>query len=424
MYFIKEKQANGDVVYRFRYRDPLTRKLRRLPVADTPHVKSDKEAKNFCLKWKLKHDAAKQRFKDRKAWEKDNLKFSELGLAYEEFIKKRAPNSWDAQMNYLHHYVLYYFITLRQIPNVNLWSDHFLEFRNWLEEHAKSARTGRKISYASMNHCVTVLNNFLKLMFLKNLASPSPKCDRFPDHLEGSRGVDDIIYKEEFEWVKSRLLELDEGELYNDFYHCLYKTGMRLSELTGISLYDFHGKKEIPKEALQREIEGHDLKVCGYIVLTSQAPEGRDIDGNVPRKPLKARKKIDAKSGRIVPIFEPSTFNILVKRRQIAKEEFEAKRYGNDPKDYLLFDGINKNKLSGKLKTVYRNSGRKYKSPHCCRHSMATNLAGETLSYTLAKMILGQSERVFQKYCHLFEEITRKAEAQVQLEEDFELMDE
>lgn len=70
------------------------------------------------------------------------------------------------------------------------------------------------------------------------------------------------------------------------------------------------------------------------------------------------------------------------------------------------------------LKRAYRllNGKYKFKSPHCLRHTFATELAGVTLGdTTLCKSILGhRDEDTTKKYIHLFEQINQKMKMKVQ----------
>ena len=147
--------------------------------------------------------------------------------------------------------------------------------------------------------------------------------------------------------------------------------------------------------------------VYGYIVLKDQLKNKKVNRSEAPpleRKALKSKKTKNAKDWRIIPIVDPDTWMILVKRYNQTSDEFHTRVHKSDyEEDYLLFDDVNYNKLNREL--------RKYthKGFHACRHSRATYMV-KTLGIALTRLILGHSSmKAFNKYYHLNEEIANKA---------------
>ena len=210
------------------------------------------------------------------------------------------------------------------------------------------------------------------------------------------RNADDVIADDEAKIIHQRLNDLDETGLAADFFIVLLHSGLRLGEGLGISLADFSpGVPDIVliKGAIQR----HGLQCFGYISLESQLKSSihpRAGDGKVPRKPLKGRKRIDAKGSRTIPIINKQAFNALARRFNEQTEILERGKFGQSKNDYLLFDGLEKNRFSRLLREAYEGTGFRHKSPHCARHTFATNLAGITHADTgFCRLVLGTKTR-------------------------------
>ena len=101
----------------------------------------------------------------------------------------------------------------------------------------------------------------------------------------------------------------------------------------------------------------------------------------------------------------------MAKRVNSQLELHEQRKYGKEFSDYLLFDSLNKNNYAKLLKKAYEGTQFKYKSPHCARHTFATNFAGKVFGDgVLCQLILGHKDIETTKgYVHLFEAINRKA---------------
>lgn len=127
---------------------------------------------------------------------------------------------------------------------------------------------------------------------------------------------------------------------------------------------------------------------------------------------MKGRRKIDSSSGRTIPILDKRAFNILVRRFNVCTKQIESRIFGEEPRDYLLFDGLTKGTFASHLLRVYTAAGKyRSKSAHCLRHTFATELAGLSLGdNTLCKHVLGhRDEETTERYVHLFEQINQQA---------------
>ena len=188
----------------------------------------------------------------------------------------------------------------------------------------------RCISYGSKNHTVRALNTFLRYLQLKNQILNFRPCPSFKSHLLNTRGADDLVLEEEYQAIHKELMQLDEE--IADFYSLLYHTGMRLNEMRGLSLADvFPGK--IPMENIDNELNRFGFITYGHIALVSQPANDkigttRDESGHVIRKPLKTRKAMTSKDGRLIPITDKDAFNTLVRLYKKAQIDCQNQKYG------------------------------------------------------------------------------------------------
>lgn len=417
MHWQKRKDKHGKQYYSFLYWDPATRKNVRLKRSEAPaHITNDSQADEFCRLRQAENEASKFRIERKLAWQKKFYDFEELISIYEVEVKKRAPNSWEGPLYYLKQYGLDFFLNFKQCNNLNNWPLYFEEFRDWLT----SVKTGKKtqlgqLAFSSRNNVIGAVNLFLDIMFKKGKCSQVPKCQKFPRHMLKRRTAEHVIADEEASLIATRLTTFENGELASDFFKVLMNTGLRLSEALSLSLSDFFtGEPE--NKVISGALKRHQLLCYGYISLESQLQSSTKIrsgDNVVLRKPLKGRKNIDARGGRIIPILDKQTFNIFAKRYNEQIALLESYKFGPAKENYLLFDGLNKNNFSRLLRLSYEKTKYTHKSPHCCRHTFATHFAGITNADTgLCRLVLGhRDEDTTLGYVHLFEQINRQARA-------------
>ena len=426
MYWSKEKQSKG-MVYRFFYYDEDGKKCR-LSVDQTPHFDSDAEADKFCSRWDAEKDAKRARAMKRLNWRKRYYNFEGLSELFLGYLKEHAPNSYQMQHGYFNHYVLSYFLGVREVPNLDLWPEYFLEFREYLKTvHKVQTRKKVVLSWAGKNHAITSLNNFLKFAWLSRWTQAKlPSCPRFPDHLEGERTAEDLVSEEEFEKIAGELKASSKDDVAQDLsnlYRVLYHTGMRISEALGLSFADFF-KGDVPKEEIAEELKRNKMECYGYIILLSQLDGVQTDPYEVIRKPLKTRKTMKEKDGRVIPITDKKIFNILAKYWNKSRKDWEKRKYGSEESNYLFFKGLSKNMLNGRVRTIYKKLGLHFKPPHCLRHTRSTILIGKSMNFILAKLILGHNSKSYLRYCHIFEETARLGKKKEQSMEDMELLEE
>jgi hypothetical protein len=347
--------------------------------------------------------------------------FEKLVDDFEAERKEEAPNSFANYRAFFENYVLTYFLKEQELNNPVSWPHKFEDFRVWLlscKKIRKGAQLNQNLSYASKNHCIKALNAFMTMLKRRGAIESFEKCRYFPESKMNRRDESSVISSHNQERIYSELLKINLISAKLFFTSC--HTGMRLNEMLGLSIADFFSGM-VQNEFLQNALKPHNLKPLGFIQLESQPKNSIHIRNKnlcVERKPLKGKPKIDPEHSRTIPIFDERAFNMLVRRWNAAREDFEKQKYGPNPKDYLLFDGINKNTYSNHLKQAQKNlKMKRYHVPHDSRHSFATALMEASGgSYTLAKMILGHSSlEVTQRYVHIAQSLQRQIQANQQL---------
>lgn len=405
----KRKLADGKYYYSFVYWNG--KKRVRLKKSEHPHFVDYEKALEWSKSKEAEINSVKSRIQKRLEWKTQYYNFSKLSDQYLVYCKKAQTNSWKNTALYLEHYVIPFFLEIKNSNNPNNWSLFFEDFRIWLVEKALTIRTPqRNISYSTKNHCVKTLNTFLDYLKRNNKVDPSNiyKMTGFGKEKLNNRSADHLISNEEFKAIYSHLKELD-SEVAT-FFQTAYWTGMRFNEIYGLSLDDlFVGK--IEDNVLGEALEDHNIEYYGYIVLESQ-PKSKTRKrlkaGAIERKPLKGKKSISEKNNRIIPIVEKSLFNNLVKLYKTQQRKFECKEFGKNPKDYLLFESMNTSTANRLLKKAYSKTQFIPKSYHCCRHTRATELVGRTRDFVLAQMWLGHArQETTLRYTHIYQQSVR-----------------
>jgi len=411
MYWEKRVNKNGQIVYSFAFYDKSSKKPVRLKKSEVPSdIDSDEKAEEFCRLKEAEREAGRMRVLQKLAWKNKFYDFAEILEIFKSEIKKKAPGSWENNVYYLEQYIFNFFLGAKQCNNLNNWSLFYHEFQEWLCNVKPSYGNKQSISYSTRNHVISCLNSFMEIMKVKRKVERLDKCRKFPTHLLNVRDIEDVYTDGEIEEI---LIHLD-AEL-SDLFRVLLKTGLRISECLGLSLDDFYvGEPE--HDTLKKSLNKHGLVSFGYLAIESQVADGktvRDENGFVARKPLKGRKRIKSGEGRIIPIIDKDIFNILASRYNAQLEQLNGKAFGAESKNYLLFNGINRNTLNVALAKIYSKLGGKYKAKcqHCCRHTFSTNFVGMVQGdFFLAKAILGHKDvETTMRYVHIFEAMNRKA---------------
>lgn len=360
------------------------------------------------------YESLKIRLEKRAAWEQEFYNFNTLLERYTNNQKKRAPNSYENNIHYLRYYVLHFFLTVSRCNNIDFWPELYEKFKEWLECQALLIKQPTKlISYGAKNHCIKALNTFMRQLYKEKVIDRLMLCEKFPSYKLNERSIDDVIPVNEMAQVFDCLNGLG-YDLEATFFRLLYFTGLRFNEALGLSLNDLH-IGEVQHDALKRLLRRHEIMHYGYIVLASQPDHRtrglRNQLGHIARKPLKGRKKISEKYSRVVVITDQLLWQQLVVLFNQQVDWFDSLKWGTDPKDYALFDGIDRTTATRRLSAAYKKAHLRFRSWHCLRHSCATNLIGATGDYSLARLWLGHSSpSAIERYVHIHQAIVRMSE--------------
>lgn len=411
------KLANGDQYFSFVYWDGEKRV--RLKKDEHPHFDSREKAEEWAKAKEASYASARARVLRRLQWKTQFYQFNKLAEGYIEDCKKTQPNSWKNTQFYLHQYVFAFFLDLKKLNNPNDWSLYFEAFKGWLEKEAIGVRWPKKnIAFATKNHCIKTLNTFLAFMVKQNQVDPSNvhKMTAFPGHMVNRRDASALVSKEEFEAIYAILKA--EAPLVATFFQTAYWTGMRFSEIFGLSMDDLFAG-EIEDEVISIALIDHKIEYFGYIVLESQPAtkiRQRLDDGTIKRKPLKGKRSIAEKNNRLIPLINKELFNELVRLYKAQKEKLDRCTYGVDQKNYVFFEELTHSETIVALRNAYSKTKFKTKSFHCCRHTRCTELVGKTRDFVLAQMWLGHArQETTLRYTHIYQQSARSARKKGQI---------
>ncbi len=413
------KNKNGSIYYSFTYFDKELGKKVRLSRAYIQNrfgrdLTTTTEAEAVIKILNAEFETVRIKLEKRTQWEKEFYNFSSLLNNYTIKQRKRAPNSYKNNVHYLRYYVLHYFLMIAKCNNIDFWPDIYEEFREWLETKATLIKGANKlISYGSKNHCIKALNTFMRLLHREKVINKLILCEKFPSYQLNERSIDDVISQDEMHAIVKQL-KSQNNHFEAVFLKFLYFSGMRFNEGLGLSLQDVY-PGQVQHKVLRKLLDRYDIEHYGYIVLASQpANESRGLrnkNGSIPRKPLKGRKKISEKYSRIVVIPDKDLWQELVALYNHQVDEMNVRRWGVNPSDYALFEGIHRTTSTRKLQQAYKVLDLRYRCWQCCRHSCATNLIGQTGDYNLARLWLGHSSpSVIERYVHIHQAIVRASQ--------------
>lgn len=412
------KNGDGSSYYSFVYYDHGTKMPKRISQIEIrkrfgQRIVEYEKALEVSKLLSAEIDSLKQRIEKRNAWQNEFFDFGNLLSFYEDKQRKKAPNSYKNNIHYLKYYVLPFFISVKKCNNLSMWFEFYSEFKDWLEDDARLIKKPeQKISFASKNHAIKALNTFMHFVFKRGVLERYFKCECFPSYKLNEKGIEDIIADNEMEAIFRQLR--DDGYCNEAlFFRFLFFTGMRFNEALGVHLGSIY-EGQIEHRVLAKHLSQEKIEYFGYIVLDSQpahASRGlRDPHGLIQRKPLKGKHRIDEKSARTIVIIDKILWNELVEKYNQVLQLYEQKNFGENFNQYPLFEGIDKSSSSRRLQEAFRKCGLRYRSWHCCRHTRATWLIGQTGNTLLTKMWLGHSsDRVLSRYVHIYEAIVRSA---------------
>lgn len=414
--------------FSFVYYDTELKRNVRLSKSKHPVVTDIEAAAAFCLNWNAQYDAMKTRIEKRIEWTHRYHNFVELLKLYERSRKEEAPNSWDDNIYQLKYYVFPFFLAKKSENNINNWHYHFEEFRDFLEtvEPIKKKVAAQTIAYSTKNNIIAALNAFITIMHRRRQLENDYKCRQFSNSKLNRKSEESVVDPEFQKLIFDKLMS--RNELAAAFFLVSIHTGMRISELLGLSLADFlSGAPD--SEVIRKALEPYELKSYGFISIDSQPSSKssslRGVNGRINRKPLKGKKRIDPEDARIIPIFDKDAYNAIVDLWNKQRELYNtSKRFGEDLKNYLLFDGLNKNSFSRHLRQAQKSLHLEvFFTPHDARHTYSTWLAEQTGgNYAMCRMILGHSNvNITMRYIHMQARLQRQLKSKIQLKEPLRL---
>lgn len=408
----------------YMYYDSTLKKNIRLRVGEIPpNISSDEDADAFCRQKESELEASKNRILRRLKWKSRYHNFEELMEIFKNERIKESPNNWKNDIYYMEHYVLNFFINQNTFANMNDWYYHFEDFKSWLEK-VKTVKGNTTLAYSTKNQCIKALNAFLKIMNRKNKIDRVTKCPQFARHLENSKSSEEVISETDTSKIHNELKRIN--NLAAELFYILVHTGLRINEGLGLCL-DNLVQGNVENKAFHEQLIRHGVNYVGYISLESQPVNStniRDENNLVPRKALKGRRKIDPKNNRIIPLINKEVFNKLATLYFSQRELFLQKAFGSNPKDYLLFDGLNKQRFGNYLRQACKNLKIRNYTPHSCRHTFATQFTGITFGNVfLCQMVLGHRDlSTSRKYIHIWEQIQKDSKTAQQLKSGIQLI--
>lgn len=410
--WIAKRSDNQGTYYSFSYEDE-TGKRKRIPKSKYPRITTEQEARDYANSMEGYEQSQKESIKAKTAWKDKYHVHSLLLNKFIEHHKEEAKNSWYRTKISLTFHVFHYFLDVAQANNANFWYRKFPEFRTWLKNEART-NIGKPLATATANKAIHALNNYLS--FLGTIGEidydiSQRKCKSFQEHNE--KNYTHVIQEREFSIIYEKLGEINQDVA--DFWYVLYFTGLRFNELHCLPM-SFIRKGQAP-DSMHEELKRYNYTkdYFGFIRLESQGltrgGKGlkRDEFGVVSRKPLKGRKTISAKNTRIIPIVDKECWNILATRYKAQLKLKESRIYGSEQINYLLFGEAINSSASRWLAEVYLTTSFKAKTWHDLRHTFCTNFCGKTKNFYLTRAILGHSEKVFERYLHIYERIAEDA---------------
>ncbi len=408
----------------FMYYDSTLKKNVRLRVGEIPpSLVSDADADAFCRQKESELEATKIRILRRLKWKSRYHNFEDLLEIFRNERIKESPNNWKNDIYYMEHYVLNFFINQNTFANMNDWYYYFESFKSWLEK-VKTVKGNSTLAYSTKNQCIKALNAFLKIMNRKNKVDRVTKCQQFARHLENSKNAEEVISETDAKKIYQELIRIN--ALAAELFFVLVHTGLRINEGLGLCL-DSLVQGDVENKAFNEQLRLQCVNYVGYLSLESQPVNStniRDQNNLVPRKALKGRRKIEPKNNRIIPLINKDVFNTLGKLYFTQRELLQQKKFGDNPKDYLLFDGLNKQRFGNYLRQACKNLKLRNYTPHSCRHTFATQFTGMTFGNVfLCQMVLGHRDLgTSRKYIHIWEQIQKESKSARQLKTGIQLI--
>jgi integrase len=404
--------------YQFRSYNKINQRYEAIPIETLPeyirNCQSDAVAKQYCQTKSAEENAIKSRIQKRKEWEEKFHNYAKLLNDFGEDHQLKAPNSWKNDVYYLDGYVFPFFLGKQLSSNLHEWPLHYHDFKKWLSDVKPMKYNIDRLAINTQNKIIKALNLFLRYYSESNPTEVEiKKCSVYPREMCKISTAADVLEKHEVEPIWEALKKI--RPMSADLFYVLTQTGMRINEAIGTCLAfvnegEIEGKKA---RSYHQLIKKYDLSYYGYLVLESQPRYRvpRDKGGIVPRKPLKSRKTIEHKYFRYIPLFDKDAWKIIARLSNERMNEIEQRKWGKDPKDYLLFNGMTATMFYLDLKRAFEMTKLRFRSPHKVgRHTYLTWLYDVTYNdATLAEIIVGhRDKKTMENYSHLAEQVGRE----------------
>ncbi len=419
MFVEQRKLKNGRLTFSIRYRDEATGKLERIPQSQLPKFYTFDEAQAWAKAQEGIYAARKAAHLKKLEWKNKYYEFPKLLTLFTEYQQKRAPNSWESNVGYLENWVFHFFLNIQHMGNVNDWHLKFQEFRDWISSEQIQGRKGKKkgLSRNTQNNIIKTLNVFLTCLgeYKKIDDASVKKCKALPHDPETDITLDDIILPDECELVYKTMLGINKAAA--EFFYVAWHTGMRFSEIFGLTIagqadVQTLRKGELKNSVLHKKWARADIKYVGWIYLDSQPQSDickRDADKSLPRKPLKWCPVISPKYARCIPIESDAIYKILANRFVDAKERFDKRMFTTQKCDYRYFEDLNWGEANTTLARAFEQLGIRKKSYHKCRHSFATFFKNRVGTEITMQVTGHRKIETLAKYDHINELLAMQA---------------
>lgn len=415
----------------FHVYDQVLQRNQKVPVERVPAQIRSSQNEEEVAEWCRRQDDAEQsrhrRLEVAQSWRQKHEEKGLLLAAFVERLKKVAPNSWFTSACHLENYVFRFFLVEKQLHNMNDWELYYEEFIVWLGQVKPLKGTKPSLALNTQNNIIVALNQFLAFMEEKRQILRHRRCSPHPNEALPKVSAADLVENHELPALYAALGSLK--LLSREAFQICRGTGLRTNEAQGLCLpFVTQGHMDDGEKTgkIHRALADHGLgSYHGYICLESQPAlasiratksyfdadlKRHVIAGSVPRAPLKCRSEISPKWYRYIPIYDKDTWNTLVDACSRAQAQFEKRVYGDDPYDYLLFDGLTSSAYYNDVVKAYAQTGLRYRCPHKLRHTFLTwfyDKTGEDLF--LAEKVAGhRDKKTIEVYSHIREQIGRE----------------
>ena len=402
--------------YRIRYMSPLSGKMKRRPLKITGRFLSRELAEAWAEEHLPRIIEAELVMLERQRWRTYPVLCKRVN-EYKAFKLKKAPRSARQDLSMLTNLVLPYFAVEQELKDPREWFLRSKRFKAWLlnrEEGAKTA-AGEPISVSTANKAINSLNKFGEWLVdfeYINEADYRP-LKAYSASMQNKKGADDLVDEQEFHLVRERLRK-DDNPLWAELWLVQYWTGMRINELVGLTLNFL--SPEAPQE-VHDVITAAGLPIYGAILLDSQPAQDhiKRIGQQIPRTPLKWRDKISPRNSRVIPVVNKEVWNILARRHEEQMKLYDRAVWGDNPAQYLLFEGAQKLKYTMKIMEAYERVGLTPKGSHSLRHTRITAWTALSIPDKIMELIFGNKAQAREGYIHLVEVLNRKAQEKTNL---------